>query len=1017
MYQLIFVDGRDDRHSRLKDSLEAEGIRIRVARCNSEALQMARQDSPDLVLAEIFTVDVDVDGFELRSQWQAHNQPHSIPVILYTADSVSDKDGSRWLVLQGSDASQKLLTTAQLTFLISTRLREGDEALRDLCQDRSFREIGQSGQTPASASASQENDQQPVLPGSSRFLARMALAVGAATVLLSFVFGALAYQYSRSAVLDIVADQNLATSQSVVNTSLALLDQMSELSNKPQPLAVVKKAWQGTIAPVEGSYLCVIGSTGQLMLHTLKPEMVGTDVGQVVVDQRRGKKAVTVLDLLKARADYGGLNRNFRGMLQLAGYAWYEPMNCLVVTHIPVSRLDAQIHAAALPWGISLGVLTGCFFPLALLLLHTSYVRAERVSNLTRDSLASSEQQLEEKFAELELVYRLSPVGLCFVDTELKFVRINDVLAAINGPPVAAHIGKTLRSVLPEIADVLEPLYRGVLETGDPVLNVEITRPSSDGSSELRHYIASYFFVPDHSGKALGVCAVVQDITDQKHAAEQLRLKELAIRSAVTGICFTDLDGRVTDANPAFIHMWRAQSVDQLRGMPVTSLGIDPEKVQKILDAIRVHGTWEGEDVARRLDGSSILIRMSGTLLVDGDGQPVSLMATFRDITEQKRGEDLLRKNEERFQRLLSSLDDVVWSATPDGQYLYLNQSAEAVYGMPVESCMANPNFWLDSIVPEDRSIAEQSSTRLFKNGASEVEYRILRPDGGIRWLFDRKYLVRNENGVVSIGGIATDITERKRIEEALRRSDEELHRQADELALVSRKNTMVEMAGEISHELNQPISAIANYAAVCMLHLSDQETERDRQLFGYVQQVRDIAHEAGQIIRRMREFTYQRSAPDSRTELGELIRTTVHMMQFQTREHQIQVDVTLPEVECMILADEVAIRQVIVNVLQNAIDSMSLVDERPRNLTITLESCDATAVIHFHDQGIGIPVDCLESLFEPGLSTKRSGTGIGLAICTRIVNKHRGSLDGWNNDLHGATFRLTLPFDTDGLS
>jgi PAS domain S-box-containing protein len=740
---------------------------------------------------------------------------------------------------------------------------------------------------------SEQRNESPVrIPNNALLLARTALALGAATILLSLVVGTMAYRYSRSAMLDIVADQNLAMSQTVVKASVAMLELMTDLGGEPQPLLAVEKAWQGTVAPIEGSYLCVIGSTGDLKLHTSKPEMVGTNVGQMIVDQRPGKKVMTVVDLLQAKTDYGGLNWNFRGTEQLAGFAWFEPMNGMVVVHIPVSRLDAQIRAGALPWGISLGVLTGCLFPLALLLLHTSYVRAERVSKVAKESLANSERRLEEQLAELELVYRLSPVGLCFVDTELRIVRINDELAAINRPTVAEHLGQTIGSVLPEIADVIEPVYRSVIETGNSVLNIEVARPSTDGSGEIRHYVTNYFLVPDFSGKALGVCAVVLDITNQNSS------------------------------------------------------------------------------------------------------------------------EKTIRESEQQFQRLLASLEDVVWSATPDGQFQYLNQAVETIYGLSVEKCRSNPNFWLESVVPEDIAIAEQSSVQLQNEGVTELEYRIRRPDGSIHWLLDRKYLVKDGNDIVSIGGIATDITERKNAEQALRSSIEENQKLADEMAFVARQNTMIEMAGGISHELNQPIGAIANFAAVCVQHLNDHETKLDRKFFDHIKRIHTIAHEAGQIIQRMREFTQRQSAPASRLGLEELIRTTLEMMQFRIRRNRILAKLNFPENEAFIIADVVGIRQVIVNVIQNAIDSIVLSGDGSRELTISLEAQERTAVILFHDQGIGIPVDQLDGLFESGLTTKPKGSGIGLAICNRIMIQHRGSIVCWNNDDRGATFRMTLPLE-----
>ncbi|RMF58109.1 MAG: PAS domain S-box protein [Calditrichaeota bacterium] len=128
-----------------------------------------------------------------------------------------------------------------------------------------------------------------------------------------------------------------------------------------------------------------------------------------------------------------------------------------------------------------------------------------------------------------------------------------------------------------------------------------------------------------------------------------------------------------------------------------------------------------------------------------------------------------LKQTEIQFQRLLNSVRDVVWAATPDGKIFYINSAAEKIYGRKAEDFLDHPELWLESVYPEDRDIAEESGKILLENGYVESEYRIVQPDGQIRWLNDRKTLIYDEEGkLIQIGGIATDITERKKAEKAL---------------------------------------------------------------------------------------------------------------------------------------------------------------------------------------------------------------------------------------------------------
>lgn len=148
----------------------------------------------------------------------------------------------------------------------------------------------------------------------------------------------------------------------------------------------------------------------------------------------------------------------------------------------------------------------------------TERVRAE-------EALTESEELARRQLAELQSVYSSTPVGLSFADAELRFVNINEELAQINGLPAVEHTGKTLREVLPpEFADEVEPLYRRVIETGEPVVDVELEGETRARPGETRAWLASYHPVRDDGGRILGVNTVVQDVTERKRNERALRV-------------------------------------------------------------------------------------------------------------------------------------------------------------------------------------------------------------------------------------------------------------------------------------------------------------------------------------------------------------------------------------------------------------------------------------------------------------------------------------------------------------
>jgi PAS domain S-box-containing protein len=138
------------------------------------------------------------------------------------------------------------------------------------------------------------------------------------------------------------------------------------------------------------------------------------------------------------------------------------------------------------------------------------------------EALRVSEEHARRQLAQIEAIYASAPVGLCFVDAEQRFININNLLAEINGIPVEKHIGRTVREILPDAADTLEPVFRHVIETGEPSMNIEQSLATDAQPGVLRHFIASFYPIKNGCGRALGVNVVVMEITQRKKIEEEL---------------------------------------------------------------------------------------------------------------------------------------------------------------------------------------------------------------------------------------------------------------------------------------------------------------------------------------------------------------------------------------------------------------------------------------------------------------------------------------------------------------
>lgn len=194
----------------------------------------------------------------------------------------------------------------------------------------------------------------------------------------------------------------------------------------------------------------------------------------------------------------------------------------------------------------------------------------------------------------------------------------------------------------------------------------------------------------------------------------------------------------------------------------------------------------------------------------DEDGQVSGLLLFSYDITHLKETEDALRESEERFRQLAENIDSAFWMFdTTQNQIVYVSPSHEKIFGRSPEVLYGNPQEFLNFVLEEDRHLIQEKIDRQQAGLPTEVEYRIIRPDGELRWIRDRAFPIRDEAGqVIRIAGIGDDITHIKTTEEKLQQ-----HR--NDLAHASRLTTMGEMAAGLAHELNQPLAAIANFSVV----------------------------------------------------------------------------------------------------------------------------------------------------------------------------------------------------------
>jgi C4-dicarboxylate-specific signal transduction histidine kinase len=246
------------------------------------------------------------------------------------------------------------------------------------------------------------------------------------------------------------------------------------------------------------------------------------------------------------------------------------------------------------------------------------------------------------------------------------------------------------------------------------------------------------------------------------------------------------------------------------------------------------------------------------------------------------------------------------------------------------------------------------------------------------------------------------DITQRRRSEEALRASQATLTHAA-------RLTTMGELVVSIAHELNQPLMAIVTNAETCLQWLSGANPDLEEARKAAERVIRN-GHRAGDVIASVRALVRKCSSGMTRLDMNGMITEILDLMRAEIRLHEVVLSTELlPSVE-PVWADRVQIEQVLVNLIMNAVEAMSLVVGRPRTLRISSESDGDNVLVAIADSGPGIELSKADQIFESFFTTKPEGLGMGLSICRSILEAHRGRIWASQNLPHGSILRFTLP-------
>ena len=496
-----------------------------------------------------------------------------------------------------------------------------------------------------------------------------------------------------------------------------------------------------------------------------------------------------------------------------------------------------------------------------------------------------------------------------------------------------------------------------------------------------------------------------QDLADRDRRIRRL------VDSNIIGIVIWDLDGRVIDANDAFLRMVQYDREDLqagLRWFDITPPEWQEAHAQYEADELNATGMMQAREKEYfRKDGSRVPVLIGAACFEDNPSQGV---AYILDLSEQKRAEEALRRSEAYLAEAQKQTH--TGSCAIDGvsrETVYWSEEMFRLFGFEPQHGPPKWEQFLEQIHPEDRDKVSFASDTTFRTKANcDVEFRIVQPHGTVKHIHGIGHPVSGPSGeLVQVLGTMVDVTERKLAEEARER----LRQLEADLAHINRVSTMGELTASLAHEIKQPIGAAVTNAEACVRLIDRREPDLPEAREAALEMIKD-ARRAADIIDRVRTVYQRGSSQLEMINLSQLVQDMAVMLRGEANRHSVTIHTDLAQGPSDVMADRVQLQQAFMNLILNGIEAMH---GEGGDLKIKSQlASDGQLQISISDTGVGVPVENIDRIFEAFFTTKPRGTGLGLVITRSIIQSHGGRIWATANSGAGATFHFTLPIRED---
>ena len=625
-------------------------------------------------------------------------------------------------------------------------------------------------------------------------------------------------------------------------------------------------------------------------------------------------------------------------------------------------------------------------------------------------------KQAETTSARLAAIVESSGDAIIGVDLAGVFTNWNHGAEKLYGYAAGEMIGAPSARIVPDDrqAEEMEMLER--IKAGEQLSHFETVRRTKDG--RLMDVSVTTSAIKDAGGKIIGVSTTARDISEHKRAAtallESKRFLQSTLNALSPHIAILDGQGTIVEVNAAWDRFARENGFVGSGGKGENYLQVcHSDTGHRCGESLSVAGGIRDVMAGRKAEfhleyechGPQerrwFVVRVTRFA---GDG-PVRVVVAHENITERKLAEDSLRESEEKFRQIAETINEVFWitDATMH-QMIYVSPAYEKIWGRTCQSLYDAPCTWRDAIHAEDRERVMLAATTGLAKGKYDERYRINRPDGSVRWIYDHAVPLYNAAGEISrFIGIAGDVTEERKLEEQFRQAQ--------------KMESIGQLAGGIAHDFNNILSAIIGHA-----YLIKQDAAGNAAVLSSLGAISSAANRATDLVRQILTFSRLGRQEREPVELNEIVLEALKLLRASVPS-TIRIEKELGQTP-PVLANATAIHQLIMNLGTNAWHAMG---NQPGTLKVCLTVLTVVpefarthpdlhpgryVCLSVSDTGIGMDQTTITRIFEPFFTTKGigEGTGLGLAVVHGIMKNHEGAIIVHSQPGEGTEFQLYFP-------